>query len=144
MIIKGGRDIIKISYLYTIIPRLSDIGSYGVMNHRNYYKYFEEARFIFLKEKLGFDEYLLNRKSNKFPIVESYYRYKNLILYGDILSMEVELTVHKSAKITFEYKIVNIETNKLCAEGNTVHMFLNNSNRICLNIPQWFLEKITI
>lgn len=134
----------KIYYLYTITPRFSNTDSYGVMHHSSYYKWCEEARFAFSKDKLGFDEDLLNGKNIKFPVIESYCRYKNPVVYGEMLSIEVELTVHKSAKITFEYKVRNIEINKLYAELKTVHMFLDNSNRICLNIPQWFLDKITV
>ncbi|MGL5152928.1 MAG: acyl-CoA thioesterase [Clostridium sp.] len=134
----------KISYLYSTVPRFSDTDSYGVMHHSSYYKWFEEARFTVSKEILGFDEDLLNGKSIKFPVIESYCRYKNPIVYGELLNIEVDLTVHKSAKITFDYRVKNATTNKLCAEGKTVHMFLDNNNRICLNIPKWFLDKLKI
>lgn len=134
----------KFNYLFNITPRFSDTDSYGVMHHSSYYKWFEEARFMVSKELLGFDKDLLNGKEIKFPVVESYCRYKLPVTYGDILDINVTLTVHKSAKITFDYEVKNTQNNKICAIGKTVHMFTNSEGIICLNTPQWFLDRLNI
>jgi acyl-CoA thioester hydrolase len=131
-----------LEYEYVIKPRFSDTDSYGVMHHSSYFKWFEEARFEFSKEVLKFDEDLLNGKKLKFPIVECNCRFKESVIYDDVVKIDLKFLLGKSAKITFEYKAINLRINRICAVGKNVHMFLDENNRICLNIPKVLSERL--
>lgn len=132
---------LTLEYEYVIKPRFSDTDSYGVMHHSSYFKWFEEARFEFSKEVLKFEEDLLNGKSLKFPIVECSCRFKESVIYDDKVKIYLKFMIGKSAKVIFEYKAINLRSNNICAIGKTVHMILNENNRICLNIPEILNEK---
>lgn len=132
---------LALEYEYVIKPRFSDTDSYGVMHHSSYFKWFEEARCTFSKEILKFEEDLLNGNSIKFPVIECSCRFKESVIYGDEVKIYLKFLIGKSAKITFEYKAVNLRSNRICAVGKTTHMFLDENNRICLNTPELLLEK---
>ena len=62
-------------YRYNFKIRFGDTDAYGIVHHRNYYNYFEEARFQFSADIFGF-----NVESDvKFPVIESSCIYKILL-----------------------------------------------------------------
>lgn len=130
-----------VDYEYIIKPRFSDTDSYGIMHHSSYFKWFEEARFSFSKDILDFENDLLNGNTIKFPIIECSCRYKESVYYDDTVKIYLKFMIDKSAKINFEYRAVNLRNNRICALGKTTHMFLDKDGRICLNIPEVFLQK---
>lgn len=133
---------ITLEYEYVIKPRFSDTDSYGVMHHSSYFIWLEEARFAFSREILNFDEDLLNGKSLKFPVIECSCKFKESVIYDDKVKIYLKFLLDKSAKITFEYKVRNLRSNKICAVGKTVHMFLDENNRMCLNIPELLSQRL--
>lgn len=132
---------LNLDYEFIIKPRFSDTDSYGIMHHSSYFKWFEEARLSFSKEVLYFENDLLNGRYFKFPVIDGSCRYKESVLYGDTIKIYLKFSIAKVAKINFDYKAINTRNNKICALGKTTHMFLDENNRICLNIPELFLEK---
>ncbi|AOZ90860.1 acyl-CoA thioesterase [Paenibacillus crassostreae] len=130
------------SYSYYFYPRFSDSDAYNIFHHAAYYYWFEEARFQFSREVLQFDEDIISGKDIKFPVIESYCKYKKAIPFNTIqLEIRLDFSITKSNKIVFEYRVLNGKT--LCASGKTVHVFLYQ-NKLKYEIPAWFLEGIDI
>jgi acyl-CoA thioester hydrolase len=133
---------IRLNYNYIVEPRFSETDAYGIMHHSSYYRWFEEARFNFSKQMLNFNSDLLNGFTLKFPVIESQCKYKRAVEYGEKLKIELIFELQEVAKVTFYYKARNLKTNKIHAEGKTIHTFLTKDNVTLLNIPQWFIEQI--
>lgn len=124
---------------YKFNIRFGDTDSYGIVHHRNFYHYFEEARFRFSKEVLDYDE-----ESNiKFPLIESYCRYQNPIRFTlTAYTIEVECRLIDDAKIEFNYRIFDEKHKRLHAFGRTVHVYVDENNKMHLEIPKDLQKKI--
>lgn len=134
---------IKLIYNYQIEPRFSDTDLYGVMHHSNHYRWFEEARYNFAKDVLGFEQDFLNEKKLKFFVIETKCKYKTAIVYGQKLDIEVILSVDKVAKLNFKYIVRPVGCKRtICAVGETDLAFVNEENKIIFNIPDWFKKII--
>ncbi|MBK5285687.1 MAG: acyl-CoA thioesterase [Bacteroidia bacterium] len=112
----------------------------GVVWHGNYLRFMEDAREAFgLKYGLT---YLSMYHSGYFtPIVKSDIDYKSPLYYGDKAKVIATLVQSNAAKIIFEYEIKDLKTEKVCAVGKTVQIFLNAATRALeLNKPGFYLE----
>lgn len=108
--------------------RFSETDAMGVVWHGNYLKFFEDGREHFGKT-YGL-EYLTIFNSGYFtPIVKSEIDHKAAVYYGDKIKVITKYMPTRSAKILFEYEVINLKTNELCAHGKTVQVFLNKETR---------------
>jgi acyl-CoA thioester hydrolase len=124
-------------YLYRFKVRFGDTDAYGIVHHRNYYNYFEEARFQFSNEILGFDV----ESKVKFPVIESACIYKNPLKFDlKYYGIELDCRLIHNSKIEFTYIIK--DDKKKYAQGKTVHVFVGQNNKMCLEIPKWLSSKI--
>jgi acyl-CoA thioester hydrolase len=126
-------------YRYNFKIRFGDTDAYGIVHHRNYYNYFEEARFQFSADIFGF-----NVESDvKFPVIESSCIYKNPLKFSlDYHILEVECRIIENAKLEFNYIIKDKTSKKKYAYGKTVHVFVNEKNKMCVEIPEWISKKL--
>ena len=124
----------------TINIRFGETDAMGVVWHGNYLKYFEDAREAFGKRhKLCYLD--IYSKGYFTPIVKSEIDYKSPMHYGEKAKVMVKLIYTPSAKIIFEYEIINQTTQKICAVGRTIQIFLHSKTRILeLNKPTFYLE----
>ncbi|TDE10285.1 acyl-CoA thioesterase [Dyadobacter psychrotolerans] len=108
--------------------RFSETDAMGVVWHGNYLKFFEDGREHFGKT---FNlEYLAIFDNGYFtPIVKSEIDHKAPVYYGQVIKVITKYVPSKSAKIMFEYEVVNITTGELCAIGKTMQVFLDKESR---------------
>jgi len=124
----------------TINIRFGETDAMGVVWHGNYLKYFEDAREAFgIRHKLGYMD--VYSKGYFTPIVKSEIDYKSPMHYGEKAKITAKLIRTPSAKIIFEYEIINLTTKKASAEGRTIQVFLHAKTRTLeLNKPAFYLE----
>ena len=109
--------------------RFSETDAMGVVWHGNYLKYFEDGREAFGKE-YGL-EYLTIFSNGYFtPIVKSEIDHKAPVYYGQKIKVITKYVPTKSAKIQFDYQVVNMTTGEICAVGKTMQVFLEKESRI--------------
>ena len=120
--------------------RFSDTDAMGVVWHGNYLRFFEDGREAF-GAKFGL-EYLDMYHNGYFtPIVKSGIDHKAPIKYGDRVKLITKHIPQRAAKLVFEYEIINIATNVVCAKGKTIQVFLNvESQELELNTPPFYEE----
>ena len=120
--------------------RFSETDAMGVVWHGNYLKFFEDGREAFGKEHNL--EYLRIFEEGFFtPIVKSEIDHKAPVYYGEKISIVTRYIPTKSAKIMFEYEVVNLNSNQICAIGKTMQVFLNKETRLLeLLTPDFFKE----
>lgn len=108
--------------------RFSETDAMGVVWHGNYLKYFEDGREAFGKE-YGL-EYLTIFSNGYFtPIVKSEIDHKAPVYYGQKIKVITKYVPTKSAKIQFDYQVVNMTTGEICAVGKTMQVFLEKESR---------------
>lgn len=124
----------------TLQIRFSDTDAMGVVWHGNYLRFFEDGREAF-GEKYGL-EYLDVYNSGYFtPIVKTDINYKNSIYYGDQVKMITRYVNNRSAKIVFEYELINIDSGLIIASGSTTQVFLSVKEReLRLDNPDFYLK----
>lgn len=89
----------------------------GVVYYANYLKFLEEARTEFLAEK----GVLLNELAKKkilFVVAHQEIDYDLPAFYGDILTVNTEITRHTAVRIEFSYEIKN-QNNQIVAKAKT-------------------------
>lgn len=119
--------------------RFSEVDSMRVVWHGNYVKYLEDGREAFgIDYKLGyynvFDYGLMT------PIVKLDIDYKRMIKYGEKVIIETKYIPSEAAKILFEYRIYNSETNELAVTAKSTQVFINKKGELQLTNPPFYTE----
>lgn len=118
--------------------RFSETDAMGVVWHGNYLKYFEDGR-----EHFGriFDIPYLKVAGHGFfiPIVHSSLDFKASVFYGQKVRVITEYVPVRTAKIVFNYKVINLATGEVAAVGTTTQVFVSQETRqLELLIPPFY------
>lgn len=132
-------------YIHQFRVRFSDTDAYGIVHHSKFYNYFEEARIHFSADYLGFSEDMANNSGIKFPVIESSCTYRNPLKFSlEYYVVEVEFENPKNPKLEFNFVITDKNRHKKYAYGKTVHVVVDASNKLCINLPKWLDDKIQL
>lgn len=126
---------------YKIKVRFSDTDLYGIAHHSNYFKWLEESRFALLEKILELSINSLEDENLRFPVIQVEGNYKNPVLAGEEITVQVILYYKYTSKLQFEYLILN-SNHKVVFKGVTVHVATTN-NKMLLKMPSEF-EKIIL
>jgi acyl-CoA thioester hydrolase len=131
-----------ISYTYRIKIRFKDMDSYGIVHHSNYFSYFEEARCHFAADFLDIPYDMIDGQKAKFPVIEAYCKYINSVNYKqDELVVKVLFRIIASCKLEFLYTLED-DCGNIYVKGKTIHAFMDEKDKLCLRIPEWFEDKV--
>ncbi len=120
--------------------RFSDTDSMGVVWHGNYLKFFEDVREVFAI-KYALDYLDVYKQGYFLPIVKSEIDHKAPIFYGQKAKVFATLIPTPSAKVIFEYKVINLATDKIAAIGKTIQVFLTAEAReLSLYKPDFYTK----
>lgn len=120
--------------------RFSETDAMGVVWHGNYLKFFEDGREAFGKS-FGLEYLTIFDRGYFTPIIRSEIDHKAPVYYGQVIKVITKYIPSKSAKIQFEYEVINISTGMLCAVGKTVQVFLEKESRkLELITPDFYRE----
>lgn len=122
-----------------INARFSEVDSMGIVWHGHYIKYFEDGREAFGREhNLGYME--VYDEGFFIPIVNINCSFKKPIQYNQPLLVETKFINTPAAKILFNYKIFNPESEEIYATGNSEQVFLSKDRTLHLTVPDFFQE----
>jgi acyl-CoA thioester hydrolase len=112
----------------------------GIVWHGHYVRYFEDGREAFGKEhSLGYLDFYNN--GYVVPIVNLQCDYKRSLRYGDRMIIETTYKPTISAKIVFDYQILNAATSEVIVTGSSVQVFLSSEGlNLQLKNPAFFNE----
>ncbi len=120
--------------------RFSETDAMGVVWHGNYLKFFEDGREAFGKT-FGLEYLTIFDKGYFTPIIKSEIDHKAPVYYGQQIKVITKFIPSKSAKILFEYEVINMSTGALCAVGKTMQVFLEKESRTLeLLTPDFYRE----
>jgi acyl-CoA thioester hydrolase len=112
----------------------------GIVWHGHYVRYFEDGREAFGNQyNLGYLDFYNN--GYVVPIVNIQCDYKRFLRYGDRIIIETTYTPNLSAKINFQYRILNAATEEVIVTGSTIQVFLSSDTlTLQLTNPDFFRE----
>jgi acyl-CoA thioester hydrolase len=95
-----------------------EMDSYAHVNNVVYFRYFENARIVYL-DRIGWMASML--QSGLGPIVASTQaRFRRPISYPDRLLVGARIADIQSDRVTFEYRLISTKLNAVAAEGQAV------------------------
>lgn len=100
----------------------------GIVHHSNYIRYFEEARLHWMDE-IGLSYSGLEELGVIIPVTFVDCRYKNLVRFGDTISISVRISKFDGIKMEFAYEVCDEATGKLRSTGSSGHCFLDKDMR---------------
>ena len=106
--------------------RYAETDQMGVVYHSNYIIWFEVGRVEMLRQ-LGFTYREMEREDGtNLAVVEARCRFKAPAMYDDLVVVRTRLVNVRDSLLHFTYEIVRDNDCALLAEGETVHMVVNN------------------
>lgn len=120
--------------------RYGETDAMGVVYYGNYPLYLEVGRTEWLRE-IGFTYKGLEEDEILLPVVNLNIDYKLSAVYDDELTVITKLKAIPTAKIVFDYEILNEQGQSLCKAETTLVFVDKNSGKI-RRAPEYLVEAI--
>lgn len=127
-----------LSHREKVRVRFNETDPLGIVWHGHYIVYFEDGREAFGREH-GLTYLDIQKEGFVTPIIKSTCEHFLPLKYGETFEIETTFIKSESAKMIYEYKIFNEDNNVVCT-GETVQVFLDQENNLCLYAPDFFME----
>ncbi|HLQ39917.1 MAG TPA: thioesterase family protein [Tetragenococcus sp.] len=114
-------------------PHYYETDQMGIVHHSNYIRWFEEAR-VDLLEYLDLPYQKMEAAGLLVPVLEVNCQYKDMVYYGDPLTIQVEIEKYKASRLNFSYKIY--KENRLVTNGNSKHCFLAKKDNKLIDLKK--------
>ncbi len=119
--------------------RFSEVDSMSVVWHGSYPLYFEDAREAF-GEKYGLGYMTIFSNGYFAPLVELSFKYKKPLVYGMKPTIVITYVPTESAKIVFDYEIIDSRDGTVLATGHSVQVFMDKDYQLVWDNPQFYNE----
>ncbi len=117
--------------------RFSEVDSMNIVWHGSYPLYFEDAREEFGK-KYGLGYMTIYSNGYYAPLVELSFKYKKPLVYEMQPVIVITYVPTESAKIVFEYEIIDDTDGSVLAAGRSVQVFMDKDYRLVWDTPQFY------
>ncbi|MEY8848732.1 acyl-CoA thioesterase [Psychroserpens sp. XS_ASV72] len=128
------------SHEFQFRVRYGETDQMGVVYHGNYAQYFEMGRTEWLR-KMGFSYKQMEDDGIMLPVISLLINYKKSARYDDLLKVKTKLVKKPTAKIEFDYEIVN-ENDEILATGNSVLVFMDMNRNRPTRCPDYILDQL--
>ncbi len=120
--------------------RFAETDQMGIVHHSNYAIWFELARVKWLEERnMSYKEW--EESGVSLAVSELNVNYRNAAKFDDEINVEVKLTVAKSRRSHFEYRLFRTADNALIATGRTTHTPTNPQGQ-AIRLPEQWLSQL--
>ena len=113
-----------IKHTYHTRVRYAEIDRMGVAYHSRYIEWFEAARTDMLRDR-GLPYSQLESEGIALPVIEVHCRYIKPVLYDELICVHTCVNQVTRLKLHLDYEVFNESGTRLCAEGHTIHCFVN-------------------
>lgn len=126
--------------------KLADTDAAGVLYFAQLYEIIHAVYESYMQTSSLSLKTLLNEKNYHLPIVHSEADYKQFILLGDIIQIELFLEKTTQHTFTLNYKLLN-EKSQIVANAKTIHISIDKQSLKKIKLPeeitQLFAKNIT-
>lgn len=126
----------EISFSEEIRVRFNETDPLGIVWHGHYITYFEDGREAFGRAH-GLTYLDVKNAGFSTPIVKSSCEHFLPLKYGETFTIVTTLIPSDSAKLIYTYQLFN-KNQKVVCKGETVQVFLDSENNLCLYNPEFF------
>jgi len=117
--------------------RFSEVDSMNVVWHGSYPLYLEDARETFgAKYELSYNRYF--DEGFFAPLVELDMQYKRPIFYGMRPRVQITYVPSDAAKIIFDYRIYDPETDETFVTAHSVQVFMDHKYQLVWFSPEFY------
>ncbi len=110
--------------------RYAETDQMAIAYYANYFAWFEVGRTEWCRAA-GFTYRDLEKEEGIYLMVaDAHCRYKAPALYDDVLRVRTRVTSFKRRLIVFGYEVVNADSGKLLATGETTHTITDSRGRL--------------
>ncbi len=124
-----------------ITARYGETDMMGIVHHSVYALYYEQARVDFIKQ-FGITYLQLEQNGLMLPLINLGCSYKLPVKFADEIVVETTVSEIKPAKIRFEYKLYNSDS-QLVNCGFTEHGFVDSTTFKPVNAKKKFADIYT-
>lgn len=117
--------------------RFSEVDSMNIVWHGSYPLYFEDAREEFGK-KYGLGYMTIFSNGYYAPLVELSFKYKKPLLYEMQPVIVITYVPTESAKIVFNYEIIDDRDGSVLATGKSVQVFMDKGYQLVWENPEFY------
>ena len=117
--------------------RFSEVDSMNIVWHGSYPLYFEDAREAF-GQKYGLGYMTIFSNGYYAPLVELSFKYKKPIVYEMTPTVVITYVPTESAKIVFDYEIVDSNDGTVLATGRSVQVFMDRDYSLIWENPEFY------
>ncbi len=100
----------------------------GIVHHSNYIRWFEEARIWWLDE-IGFGYEKMEEMGVMIPVLSVSCKYHSPVRFQDEFKVCMMICEFSGVRFKVAYKLYNLTTGKLSAEGESTHCFVSKDFR---------------
>lgn len=122
--------------------RYGETDQMGVVYHGNYAQYFEMGRTEWLR-KMGLSYKEMENNGIMLPVISLTINYKKSACYDDLIKVKTKLVKMPTAKIEFDYEILN-ENDEILTTGNSVLVFMDTHKNRPTRCPDYVLDQLQI
>jgi len=122
-----------------VTVRFQEVDALRIVWHGHYLSYFESGRVAFGKEYgLNYTDFVNAQLIT--PVVHASCDYIRSATFGDEITVVTRLYPQVSARLHYHFEIQRSSDGELLATGETVHVFSDMNNELCLTIPKFMAE----
>ncbi len=118
--------------------RYSDVDQMGVVYYGNYGMFYEIGRSEMVRD-MGFPYIEIENRGIVMPVYSVESRYRNVIKYDELITIETTVKELPTAKMTFHHRIFN-EEGTLAHESSVVLVFMDMLTKKLVRAPEELLE----
>lgn len=98
----------------------------SIVHHGNYILWMEEARTDFM-DQIGWSYHRAVDAGIDFAVTDVSCAYRSMTRFGETVAITMAVQALSPAKLQLSYKMVNVETGELRAEGTSSHFFYDRA-----------------
>jgi acyl-CoA thioester hydrolase len=121
--------------------RYADTDQMKMVYYGRYFEYFESGRSDLLRQ-VGLPYPDIEAMGYFLPVIEAHAKYHKSARYDDLIAITTILREKPQARIRLEYRVHNVHSGELLAEGYTIHSFVNAVTQKPTRAPDRFREVI--
>lgn len=119
--------------------RFSEVDSMSIVWHGSYPLYFEDVREAF-GAKYGLGYMTIFNNGYYAPLVELSFKYKKPLVYESKPRINITYIPTESAKIVFEYEIIDTVSGDIIATGRSVQVFMDSNYQLVWENPKFYQD----
>ena len=134
----SGTFIKELEDVCRIQVKFSEIDSMRRVWHGSYVTYFEDGRESFGRRYPGIGYADMQRAGIYAPIYDLHVRYYAPLEMNDVAIVHTRYIYKPGARLDFSYRILRESDQVLCAEGDTVQLFISPDGALMTDLPDYY------